>query len=596
MNIKFFLAGIFAVALGFLCIGNEMAVAQTADAANLTIKVIVENSASTNALPSHFTVNVAGTRVSKTGFQGSDNGTWITLGAGSYSVSVAPPSGGAFTSSQSGECSGNISAGQNKLCTFTFRAAGGSASPLPPSGACANGATLTASEARSAASQGLITLSQITADRPAMTIRGSITNNTKCTLPASMAVFTIDDPNDPNFMSQTLFEGTSAVNIAPGATQTFSLRMPVCNFQADYFYSNSYPNPRGSRSNPSAFFLDGGYLVNRAAAGGFACAAPTAIGPNPPKLIVKKEVFINGVRSGNAGDFTINVSGNSVSPSTFRGSEAGVTVSLSVGSYSVTETPVENYTVSYSSDCNGVMLEGQTKTCTITNVRTIAPTSSSPLSTLVVIKRVINDDDGNRRASDFTMTISGNNVSQSSFRGRENGTTVTLSPGSYSVDEADSLGYSKSRSGDCSGTIASGETKVCVITNDDRPRESRGEVLAATTNLICIPPSTTALLGAQVTFTAQGGDGSYRWTVSELNQTYTGRTLTIIYNSPGFKTVRVESAGQSAVCSLTIGEVPITPYFPSTGRMNDVQGMMNAALSGILLLMGGVLARRIRRG
>jgi hypothetical protein len=35
------------------------------------------------------------------------------------------------------------------------------------------------------------------------------------------------------------------------------------------------------------------------------------------------------------------------------------------------------------------------------------------------------------------------------------------------VDEADALGYTKSLSADCSGTIADGETKTCTITNDD---------------------------------------------------------------------------------------------------------------------------------
>ena len=44
---------------------------------------------------------------------------------------------------------------------------------------------------------------------------------------------------------------------------------------------------------------------------------------------------------------------------------------------------------------------------------------------------------------------------------------LTLVPGAYSVVEPALLGYSQSLSADCSGTIAAGETKTCIITYDD---------------------------------------------------------------------------------------------------------------------------------
>jgi hypothetical protein len=57
----------------------------------------------------------------------------------------------------------------------------------------------------------------------------------------------------------------------------------------------------------------------------------------------------------------------------------------------------------------------------------------------------------------------------SSFPGSSVGTTVTLDAGAYSVTETAPLGYQGTLGSNCSGTIAIGETKTCVITNNDIP-------------------------------------------------------------------------------------------------------------------------------
>jgi Prealbumin-like fold domain len=86
---------------------------------------------------------------------------------------------------------------------------------------------------------------------------------------------------------------------------------------------------------------------------------------------------------------------------------------------------------------------------------------------LIVYKTVVNDNGGTKNPSDFTMNVSGTNVSNPSFNGSESGTDVTLDVGSYSVSEGDHTGYTQSPSEDCTGTIAAGETKICTIVNDD---------------------------------------------------------------------------------------------------------------------------------
>jgi hypothetical protein len=81
----------------------------------------------------------------------------------------------------------------------------------------------------------------------------------------------------------------------------------------------------------------------------------------------------------NAPDFTMHVNGNNTSPTDFPGSESGVDVQLAAGPYGVTETnPISTdtshiYNANYSSDCVGTINDGETKICTVTNVKAGQP-------------------------------------------------------------------------------------------------------------------------------------------------------------------------------------------------------------------------------
>ena len=180
-----------------------------------------------------------------------------------------------------------------------------------------------------------------------------------------------------------------------------------------------------------------------------------------PQLIVIKHVVNDDGGTAVAGDFTMTVIGSNPSPASFAGAESpGTTVDLDAGSYSVGESGPAGYAPSYSTDCVGSIAVGEVKTCTVTN-DDIPPQ-------LIVIKHVINDDGGMAMASDFTMTVTGDNPVPASFFGAESpGTTVDLDAGSYSVTETGPSGYSASYSADCVGSIAVGQVKTCTITNDD---------------------------------------------------------------------------------------------------------------------------------
>jgi prealbumin domain-containing protein len=84
---------------------------------------------------------------------------------------------------------------------------------------------------------------------------------------------------------------------------------------------------------------------------------------------------------------------------------------------------------------------------------------------VIVTTKVINEGGGNKKPSDFTITIHGNDPSPSSFAGNSSGTPVKLHMGMYSVTENGLSGYNSTSSDDCSGGMMSVEAKSCTITN-----------------------------------------------------------------------------------------------------------------------------------
>ncbi|MDQ6864852.1 MAG: hypothetical protein M3044_13650, partial [Thermoproteota archaeon] len=165
----------------------------------------------------------------------------------------------------------------------------------------------------------------------------------------------------------------------------------------------------------------------------------------------------------NPSDFTITVSGNSPSPKSFSGSSSGTSVTLQAGKYSVSESSISGYTTAYSSGCSGTASGGVPINCTITNIYTPV------LGTLVVTTKVDNTNGGTKKPSDFTISVTGNSPTPSTFSGSSSGSTVTLKPGTYSVTESSVSGYTTAYSSGCSGSISAGQTVSCTVANGYQP-------------------------------------------------------------------------------------------------------------------------------
>jgi len=150
---------------------------------------------------------------------------------------------------------------------------------------------------------------------------------------------------------------------------------------------------------------------------------------------------------------------------------------------------------------------------------------------LKVIKHVVNDNGGTKTAADFTMQVTGTNVSQSSFPGAEDGVIVTLDAGAYSVDESGLTGYAKTLDAGCSGTIADGETKICTITNDDENQclilEVRSKGYWSTHSSLWILPQT---LGSQTISTTAEAQSVFSQYSDNMRNKVKGQLLALKFN------------------------------------------------------------------
>jgi len=181
-------------------------------------------------------------------------------------------------------------------------------------------------------------------------------------------------------------------------------------------------------------------------------------------LTVIKSVTNDDGGSATASSFQLHVKsgGVDVAGSPAAGSTTGTAYTLTGGAYVVSEDAVAGYTLtSFGGDCdangNVTVVAGASKTCTITN-------ADQP-AMLTVTKIVNNNQGGSAEVADFPLFIDTTSVTS--------GVATKVTPGAHVVSETSQTGYTGVISGDCDAngnvSVALGESKSCIITNDDEP-------------------------------------------------------------------------------------------------------------------------------
>jgi len=466
----------------------------------IVIKHVVNDNGGT-AVASSFTMSVTGDAASLASFPGAEApGTTVTLKAGSYSVGETGPT--QYTASYSADCSGSIAVGETKTCTVTNN-------DVQPTLIVKkhvvndNGGTRTAAD---------FMISVIGSSASPSSFPG---DESGTTVTLNAGTFSVDEVQLPGYAKS--FSGDCSGAIAAGETKTctitnddvapsLTLVKTVTNDNGgtasatDWTLSATGPTPISGAGGATsdATFAAGEYTLSESTgpagytASAWSCVGGTQNGSKitvangesatctitnddrAPKLTLDKAVVNDNGGTAPASAWTLTATGTGGSSTNLSGAgAAGSTDVVSAAgfkadTYTLAETGgPSGYTASAWSCVGGLqngnqitLANGEEATCTITN--------DDQAATLVVIKYVINDNGGTKAASDFTIDVTAGNASPASFAGAEApGTTVTLNAGSYSVSESRPSGYAASFSADCTGSIAIGQTKTCIVTNDD---------------------------------------------------------------------------------------------------------------------------------
>jgi hypothetical protein len=274
-----------------------------------------------------------------------------------------------------------------------------------------------------------------------------------------------------------------------GTATPASFTMHVTNTGGTSFSATTSP---GSSSGVVFALPDGAsYIVTETGPSGYvesdsvACSGTVHTGDHPSctvtntftdkgTLHVVKHVVNDNGGTANAANFNLhvkNVAGFDVDGSPAVGSETGTDYTLPAGTYVVTETdgPSAGYTQSYSGACSIVgfaaVVNGQTKTCTITN-DDIAPS-------LTLQKVVSNIFGGTAQAAEWTLhaigtlnpatNLSGTTPvhSISNFKADTYTLSETGGPDTYNAGAWQCVGGSQEGS---TISLALGQSATCTIT------------------------------------------------------------------------------------------------------------------------------------
>lgn len=204
----------------------------------------------------------------------------------------------------------------------------------------------------------------------------------------------------------------------------------------------------------------------------------------PGNLLVIKHVDNTGGGTKTADQFTINVTvntnGETATPDSFSGDESGTLVSITTpkngtSTYSVAEVTDPSYSVSYSPDCTGGVMELQQKVCTITN------TYIPPTADLTLVKEVVNQFGTPASSSEWTLHADGSTDIDGTT-----GVSDTVTPGTFVLSETGGptidpdVGSYELTSISCDGgtqdddeiTLSNGDNVTCTFTNTFVPADS----------------------------------------------------------------------------------------------------------------------------
>jgi hypothetical protein len=366
--------------------------------AKLTVIKHVVNDNGGSAVAGDFTMSVTNS-ANPASFPGAETpGTEVNVNPGSYSVGETGPSG--YTASYSAECSGSIALGESKTCTVTNDDQQAKLTVIKH----------VVNDNGGSAVAGDFTMSVTNSANPA-SFPGAESPGTEVNVnPGS---YSVGETGPSGYTASYSAECSGSIALGESKTCTVTNddnagtlivikhvindnggSAVAADFTLDAGGTNDSPdNFAGAEAPGTTVTLDAGsYNVTESGPSGYSasysadCTGSIANGQTKTctvtnndqaaTLTVIKHVINDNGGTKVAGDFTMNVTGSNVAPSSsFPGAEApGTTVTLDAGAYSVDENLVQGYLKSIGANCSGTIANGETRTCTITNDDQLAGT------------------------------------------------------------------------------------------------------------------------------------------------------------------------------------------------------------------------------
>lgn len=337
-----------------------------------------------------------------------------------------------------------VNSGSNfKADTYTLAESGGLSGYTASVWSCTNGVTVTAGQITLGLGQS--TVCTITnSDTPAhLTLVKVVTNDNGGAKTVTDFSLTATGPTTITGVS-----GTGAVTNAAVSAGSYALSEVT---QTGYA--------------PSSWFCTGGTQSgsNIALTLGQSATCTITNDDVAPTLKLVKVVTNDNGGAKNPADWTLTATGSggfsdAGNSTTFHPVTAGV-------GYVLSESVVAGYNPG-SWSCDAGSLVGSTVTLGVGQNATCTISNNDQPAHIIVIKHLDNGATGaTTLASAFAMHIIGT-AGTANFAGAEDpGVNTQVNAGTYAVSEDPMAGYSSGATGDCSGSIANGETKTCTITN-----------------------------------------------------------------------------------------------------------------------------------
>jgi uncharacterized repeat protein (TIGR01451 family) len=456
-------------------------------AASLTvIKHVVNDNGGTKEA-SDFTLNVTGGNASPASFPGNENGTGVSLDAGSYSVSEDAVNG--YAVSYSADCSGSLAPGEHKTCTVTnndiqpkltvtkvvVNDNGGTKEVTDfPLFVDQTGVT---SGVQNGFNAGAHVVSETNVSGYTATITGDCDANGNITLTAGQTASCTITNNDsaPSLHLRKIVVNNNG-GTALGTDWTLSATGPTS-------LSGSTPVDSG------ASFDAGTYTLSETGPNGYAASAWTCVGGsqngNSISLslgesatctitnddIAPSLTLVKAVENGNGGtavatDWTLTASG----PTPISGAGGAASgAGFAAGTYTLSENAGPSGYAPSAWVCIGGSQNGDQITLGLNESATCTITNNDVQPTLTLIKEVTVDDGGTATPTSFVLHYSDGVTTTDTSSGYVNFVSANVD---YTVSETDLPGYSAGTwTGACSPdghvTLQPGQNATCTITNDD---------------------------------------------------------------------------------------------------------------------------------